>query len=207
MTAIDAVAHRLTPRLLAWALGPLAPAAPAGADAAPPGYGLADLPRPGRAVQLYAPAAASAPAALAFVQLAPLGTGPAAVRCCLRPQGRAQAADEARASLLGTDDNPPPALQQRGARAPAGWRGPALALAFAGRDAQVDTLSPQALVIRWPGRALQLKVTQCLSREGVHVRVTPQGGAPLPERHYYVALGMDVDPDCPADIMNPAARR
>ncbi len=205
--AIDHWRRRATQALPAIALALAAHGARAGDAAALPWYGLADLPQPGHAAQLYAPAAASAPAALSFVQLAPLGNDAARVRCCLRPQGRVRAADEARASLLGTDENPPPPLQQRAARAPAGFGGPALALAFAGRDAQVDTLSPQALLIRWPGRALQLRVTQCLSREGVHVRVTPQGGAPWPERHYYVALGMDVDPDCPPDFMAPAVRR
>jgi hypothetical protein len=207
MTGIDASPRRALRGAVAAAVLLATQAGRAGDDATLPWYGLADLPQPGRTVQLYAPAAGSAPAALSFVQLAPLAGAPAVVRCCLRPQGRAHPADAARAALLGTDANPPPLLQQRGARAPAAWRGPALALAFAGRDAQVQTLSPQALRIRWPGRALQLEVRQCLSREGVHVRVTPQGGAPLPARHYYLALGMDVDPDCPPDMLAPTAPR
>lgn len=207
MTGIDPWLRRVLRGLCGAALVLVAQVGRAGDDAALPWYGLADLAPPGRVAQLYAPAAGAAPAALSFVQLAPPTGTPATVRCCLRPQGRVKRADEARASLLGTDTMPPPTLQQRDARAPAAWQGPALALAFAGRGAQVQTLSAQALRIRWPGRALQLEVRQCLSREGVHVRVTPQGGAPLPARHYYVALGMDVDPDCPPDMLAPAGPR
>ena len=181
-------------------LGCWTAAAPAARAASAPWFGLADL-RQGQASVLWS--SAPAPGALSYVVLAPADDKPR-LSCCLKPQGRAKPDTDSGTALLHTDA---PALRRQALRRAQGATQPQVALAITGRHAQVDKLAPQTLLIRWAGRDQQLKVQSCTSSEGMHVRVTPQGAAAAPAQHFYLPLGMDVEADCPAEMLAPPARQ
>jgi hypothetical protein len=66
--------------------------------------------------------------------------------------------------------------------------------------ARVRVLGPQRLLVWWPDRPGLTRVDHCLSREGLHVRWREQAanGRLASAQHYYLPLGMDVEPDCPS---------
>lgn len=64
--------------------------------------------------------------------------------------------------------------------------------------ARVRVLGPQRLLVWWPDRPRLTRVDHCLSREGLHVQWREQvaSGRWASAQHYYLPLGMDVEPDC-----------
>lgn len=64
--------------------------------------------------------------------------------------------------------------------------------------ARVRVLGPQRLLVWWPDRPGLTRVDHCLSREGLHVQWREQAanGRWASAQHYYLPLGMDVEPDC-----------
>ncbi|MBL8357519.1 MAG: hypothetical protein JNM01_22225 [Delftia acidovorans] len=64
--------------------------------------------------------------------------------------------------------------------------------------ARVRVLGPQRLLVWWPDRPGLTRVDHCLSREGLHVQWREQvaSGRWAGAQHYYLPLGMDVEPDC-----------
>ena len=166
--------------------------------------GLVDLRQPG-AGRVYAlNGLAKTPATLHYVPLAP----PAAARvaCCLRP-GRASAKAEEDTLppvelVTGGEDRP---LDGRAlARPPRSTGGPMIALALAGPVPKVEAVSAQRLRLTWPGRAGAWRVEHCASTEGMHLRLQPEDGS-APPRAFYLPLGMEVEADCPADMLTPPA--
>lgn len=197
---------------LAMAVAMALAAACLGAQAAAPPMpwvGLVDQRRADQPAQLFSVPGSRRPASVAYLQLSP-ATTPPRIRCCLQPAGPARAADEAVASLIAAAGEAA-TLQQQPARLATRRREPAVLLAFDGRGARIESPAPQTLLVRWPGRAQQLQVQQCVSQEGLHVRVSIRaepGSAPAaPVRHFYLPLGMDVDPDCPREMLAPPPAR
>ncbi len=68
------------------------------------------------------------------------------------------------------------------------------------KNAVVSRTNPHRVVLRWPDRQARVRVDHCLSSEGMHVKVAESGakGQWVPKAHYYLPLGADVTPDCPA---------
>lgn len=197
----------------------LAASAMAASAAGTPWFALADLRQPRQAALLFAQPAstndsaasalptAPAPAsgtALSYVPLAPADAAPHAA-CCLQARGRAKPDTDSGAALLKADTEAPP-LSRQAARLSRPIPGPAIAVALDRRHAIVESPAAQTLLIRWPGRAEQLLVQHCTSNEGLHVRITQQGGKPAPAQHFYLPLGMDVEASCPADMMAAPAK-
>ena len=171
-----------------------------------PWLGLADL-NPASRSRVYPLQAkpAATPARLHYVPLAP----PTAARiaCCLRP-GRAAAATEEDDALapveLRSDAEDRPLVRRALARPPRSIGVPMLALAVAGPAPKVQAVSAQRLRLTWPGRTGAWLVGHCASAEGMHLRVQPEDGS-APPRAFYLPLGMEVEADCPADMLAPPA--
>lgn len=213
MMAIERTALKLAFATLAIGAAAKSVAAPAAAPAAhaesAPWFALADLRQARQPVLLYATPGSAPKTALSFVPLAPAETKPS-VLCCVQLRGRGKPDTDSGAALLQSDSEAPP-LQRQAVRVSKpvsgpGISGPVIALAIAGRHAVVESTEAHTLLIRWPGRAEQLKVQHCASNEGMHLRVTPQGGQSAPVQHFYLPLGMDVEADCPRDMMLPPAK-
>jgi hypothetical protein len=203
MTGIERAA--LSAAIVALGLG--ATAASAATRASPgktPWFALADLRQAKQSALLYAANSPSPRAALSYVPLAPAEARPR-VACCVHARGRARPDTDSGAALLQADTEAPP-LQRQAARLSRPVSGPVIALAIDGRHASVDSTEPQTLLIRWQGRAEQLQVRHCASTEGMHVRVTQLGGRAVPVQQFYLPLGMEVEADCPADMLNPPAK-
>jgi hypothetical protein len=206
MTATNSIARLGT--ALALALAPLtAPfAAPSDAAANIPWLGWADLRQPSAAARVYPlQAQGVTPARLHFVPLAPPRA--AHIACCLRP---------GRAGATGEDLSPPVELVAGGedrplvghtlARPPRHTGGPMIALALAGPVPKLAAISPQRLRLTWPGRAGAWRIEHCASTEGMRLRLQPEDGS-APPRAFYLPLGMDVEPDCPAHLLAPPPAR
>lgn len=213
MTGIEPRALRFSLAALAVASAAAPVTASAGASAAAPAatatpwFALADLRQPRQAALLYAPRGPAPRTALSFIPLAP-AEGKPQVACCVQVRGKAKPDTDSGAALLQADSEAPP-LQRQAARLSKPVSGPVLALAIDGRRPVVDSTAAHTLLIHWPGRAEQLRVQHCVSAEGLHLRVTPvaaQGGPAAPVQHFYLPLGMEVEADCPADMMVPPAK-
>ena len=198
MTVTDLIARLGTALALALASWP--------ATAATPWLGLADL-DPSSTSRVYPLNAnpAATPARLHYVPLAP----PAAARlaCCLRP-GRAVAATEEEDALapfeLRADAEDRPLIRRALARPPRRIGVPMLALAVPGRAPKVQAVSAHRLRLTWAGQAGAWLVGHCASAEGMHLRVQPEDGS-APPRAFYLPLGMEVEADCPVDMLTPQA--
>ena len=176
------------------------------ATAKTPWLGLADLDR-SRASYVYPLDAtpAATPARLHYIPLEP--STAARIACCLRP-GRSVAARAEEDALVpvellaDTEDRP---LARRAlARPPRNIGVPMLALAVAGPAPRVEAVSAHRLRLTWPGQPGAWLVGHCASAEGMHLRVLPEDGS-APPRAFYLPLGMEVEADCPADMLAPPA--
>jgi hypothetical protein len=165
---------------------------------------LADLRSAQHQPALYTAPSMPAPPAgsLSFVQLTPTPLPPQA-QCCLSLRNVQLATEPASDVLLLRADAEDLPLVERPARR--SWPGKArgIALAIAPRGAIVSSVTPQALLIRWPHRAAALRVTRCTSEEGLHVRVTTEGREPPATQHFYVPLGMGVERSCSDEMTAP----
>jgi hypothetical protein len=87
---------------------------------------------------------------------------------------------------------------------PRGMGAPMIALALAGPVPKVTAVSAHRLRLTWPGKAGAWRVEHCASSEGMHLRLQPEDGS-APPRAFYLPLGMDVEANCPADMLRPPA--
>ena len=180
--------------------------APWAAAAETPWLGLANL-APSGASRVYPLEAkpAATPARLHYLPLAP----PTAARlaCCLRP-GRAVAVTAEEDALapveLLADTEDRPLVRRTLARPPRSVAVPMLALAMGDPAPKVRAVSAHRLRLSWPGQAAAWLVGHCASAEGMHLRVQPEDGS-APPRAFYLPLGMEVEADCPADMLRPPA--
>jgi hypothetical protein len=202
MMATDVFIRLGTAFMLALAALP----AMADAPAHPAWLGLADLRQPS-ASRVY-PLDANpdpTPARLHYIPLAPPTT--ARIACCLRP-GRAVAATEEEDALapfeLLADTEDRPLVRRTLARPPRSIGAPMIALAVAGPVPKVQAVSAHRLRLTWPGQARTWLLGHCASAEGLHVRLQPADGS-TPPRAFYLPLGMDVEADCPDDMLTPPA--
>lgn len=202
---------------MATLIAALIPAAASATPSASDWFALADLRHPdGRATLLVAEGDAAPPARdLRYLRLS--GSGAARIECCLRPlagqTGHTGQADKtaapsaegmAAAEQLAADGSGS-ALRPYPARVRPAPREGAIALALGSRSASVKRLSPQQLIVRWPHKLQTLRITHCLSTEGLHVWLAH---AAEPVRHLYLHLGMEVAANCPAELLaagTPAA--
>lgn len=74
-----------------------------------------------------------------------------------------------------------------------------IGLALMGQGVRVRRMSEQKLSVSWSRLPGKVVVEHCLSQEGIHVRLSepahPDNGV-----HYYLPLGMAVEPNCPASM-------
>jgi hypothetical protein len=189
---------------LALVLATTATAANGGAADFPHWLGLADLRRPSAAARVYPlQAQGPTPARLRYVPLAPPTA--AQIACCLRPGRSAAAGEDLSPPVeLIADGEDRPLLGRALTRRPRNTGGPMIALALAGPVPKVEAVSPQRLRLTWPGRAGAWRIEHCASAEGMHLRVQPEDGS-APPRAFYLPLGMEVEADCPADMLTPPA--
>lgn len=202
--AIDLRLRRLA-AVLALAAATFMPAASTAADSQR-WFAIVDLRFPQRPAVLYSlPNTPAAPVRdLSFVLLTP-EPDPPRTRCCVRPQPKPAAmAAESEALWLRPDDEAAP-LRAQSAKRPRLSRQGGIGLAFGKLGAKVDAVDARTLRLRWPQQQAALRVMRCVSREGMHIRVTPDDTRPAETQHLYVPLGMEVEPTCPADIMAPVS--
>lgn len=131
-------------------------------------------------------------AALHYLRLSPpMGKKP---ECCV--QAGAAVQDASILQYRGEDAVPADERDAKFQKAPEeGFVGLLLA-----KNAVVSRTHAHRVVLRWPDRKARLRVDHCLSSEGMHVKVAESGakGQWVPKAHYYLPLGADVTPDCPA---------
>jgi hypothetical protein len=70
-------------------------------------------------------------------------------------------------------------------------------LALAGTDVRVRRINTHKVSVSWKRHRGKVDVEHCLSREGVHVRLSHAGD----RVHYYLPLGATVEPNCPASMV------
>lgn len=178
----------------------LAAPLPAAAGTAPPWLGLVDARHPDQPAVLYAlPGGeqAAPPKSLPFVRLD--GATPR-IECCLRA-GAVRAAPAGAAAQLRQADGGSRPLEARTARTPKSRHGAVLLAVAGGAGLQVERPSPQTLLLRRPGETTPLAVRHCVSGDGLQLRWTLPGGQP---QQAWLPLGMDVEADCPPEMLAPA---
>jgi hypothetical protein len=113
------------------------------------------------------------------------------LECCVQ----LNASDQRETSILrydGEEASPAPGL---GATLTTPFDTGFVGLVFSGADVRVQRLSAQRLLISWPRRGGLVHVDQCLSSEGLHLRMRDVTH-PRRTRHFYIDLGMAVEPNC-----------
>jgi hypothetical protein len=113
--------------------------------------------------------------------------------CCIRSN---RGADKATQILRYEGEDTTPALGWAGTLTTASDDG-FLGLVLLGDGVHVRRINTQRFVISWSKQAGRLEVEQCLSSEGLHLRLK-ETSHPRQSVHYYVALGMAVEPTCAA---------
>jgi hypothetical protein len=69
-------------------------------------------------------------------------------------------------------------------------------LALVGHDVRVRRVNAHKVSVSWKHRQGKVDVVHCLSREGLHVRLSHASQ----RVHYYLPLDMAVEPNCPASM-------
>ncbi len=70
-------------------------------------------------------------------------------------------------------------------------------LALVGPDVRVRRVNANKVSVSWKRRQGKVDVEHCLSKEGLHVRLSHAGH----RVHYYLPLEMAVEPNCPASMV------
>lgn len=172
----------------------------AGAAPAPPlseRVGIVDARSPDAARIATAPGAkgGAADAELRYLRLSP-PPGKAA-ECCIQPQAPTPTQEASILRYDGDDAQPAGEREARFTQPPGdGFVG----LAVHGKPA-VTRASSNRVFLQWPDHKGSVRVDHCLSTEGLHVKIADSVGPGRwkPAAHYYLPLGADVPPDCPAD--------